>query len=319
MAGTLFNHKPDQPVFPPAPRGARLARSLRRWRVPIILFAVYLTLVSCVGLRDMMLLHPSVDPIVADGAEKVQLARSDGGVTDAFIARSPACATQAPEAWVLNFTGNGTRAEWIAAEIAQRWQNHPVEVVTVNYPGYGGSTGPASLDKIPPMALDAFDAVKKRAGDHPVIVTGHSLGCTAALYVGAHRNVAGMMLQNPPPLRQLIIGHFGWWNLWLGALPIAYQIPSQLDAIACARDCRAPAVLITSLQDDYVPPRYHKMVIDAYAGPHSVVAFDGGHNTAPDAAPQFPGAIDWLWHQAGLPPAPPLTNAVEPPPHEMAG
>jgi len=39
----------------------------------------------------------------------------------------------------------------------------------------------------------------------------------AALSVAARRPVAGLVLQNPPPLRQLIMGHYGWWNLWLVA------------------------------------------------------------------------------------------------------
>jgi len=32
---------------------------------------------------------------------------------------------------------------------------------------------------------------------------------------------ADLILTNPPPLRQLIMGHYGWWNLWLAAAPQA--------------------------------------------------------------------------------------------------
>jgi uncharacterized protein len=198
----------------------------RRWRILTVLLLGYIALICFGGLRDRLVLHASNNAVGPVDARYVPFPRHDGGTTDAFIAYSPGCRDHSPEALVLNFTGNGTRAEFIAALIAQRWQNHPVETVTVNYPGYGGSTGPASMSSMPAMELDAFDEVAKLAAGRPVIVTGHSLGCTAALYVAANRPVAGLILQNPPPLRQLIIGHFGWWNLWLGATPSAPQIPS---------------------------------------------------------------------------------------------
>jgi predicted alpha/beta hydrolase family esterase len=291
---------------------------MRRLRLSLALVLAYTLLISCAGLRDKLILHPSTHPINAAGTQSLQFPRHDGGTTAAFAAFSPGCRDRAPEAFVLDFTGNGTRAEMIAAAIARRWGNHPVETISVNYPGYGQSTGPASMNAMPQMELDAFDSVSQLAAGKPVIVTGHSLGCTAALYVGAHRPVAALVIQNPPPLRQLIIGRFGWWNLWLGALPIAHQIPSQLDSIANAHQCHEPAVLISSIHDDYVPPKYHRMVFDAYDGPHFSVAVNGGHNTAPTNTPDFYKSLDWLWQQIGLPSVPPdiapATNK-----HEFAG
>lgn len=291
---------------------------MRRLRLPLTLLLAYTLLISCAGLRDKLILHPSTHPIDAVGAEPLQFPRRDGGTTAAFAAYSPGCRDHAPEAVVLDFTGNGTRAEMIAAAIARRWGNHPVETICVNYPGYGQSTGPASMDSMPQMEVDAFDSVSQIAAGKPIIVTGHSLGCTAALYVAAHRPVAGLVIQNPPPLRQLIIGRFGWWNLWLGAIPIALQIPKEFDSIANAKRCHEPAVLISSIHDDYIPPQYHHLVFDAYAGPHYSVAVDGGHNTAPTHTPDFYNALDWLWQQVHLPPDAPTTLPTTRS-HEFAG
>jgi hypothetical protein len=292
---------------------------MRRRRVLIVLFFAYAALICFGRLRDRLVLHASTNTIDPVDARYIAFHRRDGGTTDAFIAFSPGCRDHNPEAFVLDFTGNGTRAEKIAALVAQRWQNRPVETVTVNYPGYGGSTGPASMSSMPAMELDAFDEVRKLAAGRPVIVMGHSLGCTAALYVAANRPVAGLILQNPPPLRQLIIGHFGWWNLWLGAIPIALQIPSELDSIANARKCHEPAVLISAIHDTYVPPKYHKMVFDAYAGPNLPLAIDGGHNTPADRSPEYPAALDWLWNQIGLRAVTPSTQTWIPPSREFAG
>jgi pimeloyl-ACP methyl ester carboxylesterase len=292
---------------------------MRRWRIPIALLLVYALVICFGGLRDKLILHPRTGAIRVVGAQSIRFARSDGGTTDAFVARSPGCRDRQPQAFVLEFTGNGSRAEEAAAAVAFLWQDRPVEAITVNYPGYGGSTGPASMDSMPAMELDAFDSVNKLAAGRPVIVSGYSLGCTAALYVAANRPAAGLILQNPPPLRQLIIGSFGWWNLWLGAVPIALQIPSEFDSIANARKCHEPAVLISSIHDTYVPPAYHKMVFDAYAGPHFSILLNGNHGTSPDGSPEYPTALDWLWQQLHLPRVPPSTAPTTTPTHEFAG
>jgi pimeloyl-ACP methyl ester carboxylesterase len=278
----------------------------RRIAVDLIVVSTLIFSFGC--LRDQLILHPSHDAISLEGAQEVKFARRDGGTTDAFLARSPGCHSEEPQAYVLDFTGNGTRAEMIAAALADRWQNRPVETIAVNYPGYGASTGPASMTAIPPMTLDAFDSVNSLAAGKPVIVTGHSLGCTAALYVAAHRPAAAMILQNPPPLRQLIVQEWGWWNLWLAAVPIALEIPPELDSIANARNYHEPAVLISSIHDHHVPTVYHKMVYDVYAGPHFPLSLDGDHDLSPDTSPDFPIALDWLWKQLRLQPPPPSTS-----------
>jgi hypothetical protein len=258
----------------------------------------YLLVMSFGGCGDKLLLHPSTNAVDARGATRIDIPRPGGGIIEAWDARSAGAQSAAPQAVVLEFTGNGTRAEQVAIYVASRWGDHAVESWTVNFPGYGQSTGPAQLDRIPPMALEAFDAISKLAAGRPIIVCGNSLGTTAALYVAANRNVAGLVLQNPPPLRQLLLGHYGWWNLWLVAGPVALEIPSGLDSIANAGRCHEPAVIFTSQRDDYVPPAYHRKVIDAYAGPKRVVLLDGGHNAAADQSGDFRGAIDWLWATA---------------------
>lgn len=61
------------------------------------------------------------------------------------------------------------------------------------------------------------------------------------------------------------------------------SIPCELDSLANARRCKAPAVFVSAGGDELVPPKYHRMVIDAYAGPKQVIVLkDAGHNTPPD-------------------------------------
>ncbi|PYL06692.1 MAG: hypothetical protein DME33_12855, partial [Verrucomicrobia bacterium] len=143
----------------------------------------------------------------------------------------------------------------------------------------------------------AFDELKRHAADRPIVSFGASIGATAALHVAAQRPVAGLILHNPVPLREMILRRFGWWNLWLLAGPIAWQIPRELDSIANARASRAPAIFMLAQRDEIVPPRYHKLVVDAYAGEKRVIALRGAFHNDPiegAALADFHQALDWL-------------------------
>src|SRR5438128_8116486 len=142
----------------------------------------------------------------------------------------------------------------------------------MNYPGFGGSTGPARLSRIGPAALTAFDELKRHAAERSTLLVGASLGSAAVLHVAAHRPVAGLILHNPPPLRQMILRQFGWWNLWLLAGPVALQIPRDLDSISNAKASRAPAIFLLAEKDEIVASRFHRLVVDAYAGETRVIA-----------------------------------------------
>jgi pimeloyl-ACP methyl ester carboxylesterase len=171
----------------------------------------------------------------------------------------------------------------------------------MNYPGSGGSDGPPKLAEVGPDAVAAYDALRKVAGERPVFIHAGSFGTTAALCVAARRPVDGLIIQNPPPLRQLILGQYGWWNLWLFAGPIAMQIPHDLDSIANARDSKSPAIFILSGGDQVIPDKYHRLVSDAYDGPKQIVEMPGaahGDALTREAAEQVETGVDRVWKAA---------------------
>jgi hypothetical protein len=230
------------------------------------------------GCADKLILFPSREPIRDTAARRLQVAGPVGGL-DIWTMPSLGAANHEPTAFVLAFIGNASRAEWDAEQVAEQWGDRPVEVWAVNYPGYGQSEGSAKLASIAPAALSAYDAIKAHAGNRPVFVAGRSIGTTAALYVAAHRPVAGVILHSPPPLRSLIIGQFGWWNLWLAAIPVSLGVPADLDSIANARRVNAPAIFIITGADRLVPPSYQQQIVDAYAGPKQKLLMPGvDHN-----------------------------------------
>src|SRR4051794_24150402 len=263
----------------------------------IVYAIVYVALIVFAPLPDRLVLFPTTYSLDAGRAEPKTIPFQDGTL-EVWTARSAQAYQRGqPDVYVLRFYGNADRADrWVAAE-AGMWKERAIEIWGMNYPGFGGSTGPARLARLGPAALTAFDELQKIAGDRPIIVFGASLGTTTALHIAAHRKIAGLILHNPPPLRQIILRQFGWWNLWLFAGPMAFKVPSDLDSIANARASHVPAIFLLAAKDEIVAPRFQQLVVDAYAGEKRIIPLTGaGHNDPIEGTglADFHHALDWL-------------------------
>src|SRR6266487_1787480 len=217
---------------------------MRKTRIALAIVTAYFILIFFAHLPDHLILFPTKAPIDAGGAVRKTLPFQNGELELWTGVSHQAQEQGRPDIYVLRFYGNADRADrWVADE-AKQWNDRAVEIWGTNYPGFGGSTGPARLARIGPGALAAFDELKNYADDRPIVPYGASIGATAALHVAASRpaGVAGLILHNPVPLREMILRRFGWWNLWLLAGPVALQIPTSLDSSANATPIRPPAI-----------------------------------------------------------------------------
>jgi uncharacterized protein len=276
------------------------------WRL-LAIGVVYFAVMLFGHLPDHLILFPTTAPINADGAVRKMLPFQNGQL-EVWTAKSQrAQQKNGADIYVLRFYGNADRADrWVAAE-AEMWNDRAVEIWGMNYPGFGGSTGPARLSRIGPAALAAFDELKRQAGGRPIVLFGASIGATAALHVAAQRSETRLILHNPPPLRQMILRQFGWWNLWLLAGPVALQIPRDLDSLSNAKAIHAPAIFLLAEKDEVVAPRFHRLVVDAYAGEKRVIPLRDAYHNDPiegDGLADFYRALDRLL---------PKTNSLQAP------
>jgi pimeloyl-ACP methyl ester carboxylesterase len=233
---------------------------------------------ACRPITNRLLLFPTRDDRGLAGAERVMIDDAGGGI-ETIRAKSPGATLEPTRAIVLRFYGNADRADGWPASEALGFGAWPVEVWGVNYAGFGRSEGSASLAGVARAADVAFDEAAKRG--LPIFVMGTSMGTTAALHLAATRDVRGVLLQNPPPLGELIRGRYGWWNLWLLAAPISWAVPSTLDSVANARRVRAPTLVLSSEKDEVVPFEYQTVVFDACAGPKERIVVEGARHNDP--------------------------------------
>ena len=274
-------------------------RLLRRVLTALVLLALSLVLVAG-RAADHLILGRNREAIDPGPLRRERVAYGDQ-TAECWVARSPGAASREPEAFVLFFVGKTDRADRWTDDVAAAWGDRPVEVWGVNYPGSGGSTGPPRLARVTPAALAAYDRIRQHANGRPVFAQAASFGTTAALAVAARRPVAGMVLMNPPPLRQLILGQHGWWNLWLLAGVAARRVPPDLDSLANAARSNGPAVFVLHGADEVIPPKYQHRVVAAYAGPKRLIKMPGARHAdalSKEASAELAAASDWLWAQA---------------------
>jgi len=180
---------------------------------------------------------------------------------------------QSPDVYLLEFPGTASRAEHTTDFVEHCWMQPCVEIWAVNPPGYGNSSGTASLQKLPAAAERALKAIRQ--------VAGGSLGSVSALYLAAHFRVEGVMVQNPPALREVIAAQSAWWHFkWL-TRSIAAQIPPKLDSLSNARQASAPAIFVSAQEDRIVPADIHHQVMTAYHGPMKVLSMPNAGHASP--------------------------------------
>ena len=232
----------------------------------------------CGTLADRMILGPTRHAIPAPNKAPVRLPFGDGHLE--LWAESSEAPAGKPGPVVLKFPGTESRAEDAESLALRCWNGSAVTVWSVNPPGYGASSGRASLANIPAMATAAVAAIREVVGEQPIVAEGFSLGCVAALYLGAQGRVEGLLLRNPPPLRELIRYRTGWWSLDLVPALLARGIPNAIDSIANAAGCKVPALFLTAFRDQVVPVACQYRIIDAYGGDRRVLEQpQGGHAT----------------------------------------
>jgi pimeloyl-ACP methyl ester carboxylesterase len=96
----------------------------------------------------------------------------------------------------------------------------------------------------------------------------------------------------------MILRNYGWWNLWLLAGPVALQIPADLDSIANAKRIHAPALFLLAANDEIVPPRFQRLVVDNFAGDKRVILLPNAYHNSPIEGPvvaEIHDAYDWLF------------------------
>ncbi len=246
-------------------------------------------------ILDRLVLKPTRQAIDPDNRRR-QLVQTPVGTTEVWIYEHVAAEEQ-ERTIAIKFPGAGGRGEKGGPHPIECWPHVSAEIWVVNMPGYGGSSGQATLKSIPIAARCVWNAIRKTHADQRPLVIGNSFGCCAALFLAAHFDVSAVLLRNPVPLKELILGRHSWWNAGILARWLTRNISTELDAALNASRCRAPALFFQSARDTLVPTSFQNLIIDSYAGPKRVFVASqlDHHDVLPESlVPDYRLALEWL-------------------------
>lgn len=265
-------------------------------------------------LANRLVLQPSKNRLPYESLTRVTYQCSLGEI-EAFVAHrhwdgeqlrdgpwDPA-KTAKPQLLVLKLGGTAGRGERSTLFPANMLDHVSSEVWTWNPPGYGLSSGRATLAGIAKAAVEFFSQVlaDRRSEDTCVWIVGNSLGCATGLYLANHIDAHGLILRNPPPLIDLIWRRNAWWNLGFGGSIVASGIPPEMDAVLSASQVTAPILFIESERDSLVLPVLQAIVRDAHPGPQKRLVLEGAEHATPideSYRDELQDLLNWLWESS---------------------
>jgi len=215
---------------------------------------------------------PNVSRVGADRVEPLRLLMKDGTPLAGWFLRSSGARVPAgSRSGLLWFYGNG---ENIAAiwPVLKEFQPPGVDLLVVDYPGYGASGGRATEERLNEAADLAYDAMAARVDPSRIFVYGRSLGSAVATHIAATHAVRGLILESPfTNARDMGRRHYAF-------LP-PFLLRLRLDNLMQISRTHCPVLVFHGTADRLVPIEMGRAVANAAPGPVEFVAIAGsGHN-----------------------------------------
>ncbi len=239
--------------------------------------ATALLLVLAFALQRRLLYFPRKMPETAALAEAARLRLAPWRGRGGSLLGWRAAAVGDPRAKAIVLHGNAGTAldrSYYASALAPLG----VEVLLLEYPGYGSRPGTPSLDSLTAAVVDAIDLLRTERS--AIWLVGESLGSGVAGRAAALRPeaIGGVLLVTPfADLSTVARHHFPW-------LPAFFL----RDRFRPARDLatfRRPAVVLVAGEDEVVTTAEGRRLFEALPGPKKLVEQPGATHNGLDLSP----------------------------------
>jgi fermentation-respiration switch protein FrsA (DUF1100 family) len=214
---------------------------------------------------------PTPGEIGLTGVEPVIFETTDGlGLSGWFVAASG----PSPRVTVLVFNGNaGNRAH--RGPLAAALHRHGLQVLLVDYRGYGGNPGTPTENGLAAdsRAARAYLAGRPDVDASRIVYFGESLGTAVAVDLAVEHPPAALILRSPfTSMADVGQHHYPF-------LPVRLLLRDRFAAIDHIQRIRAPLLVIAGGHDRIVPIDNSRRVYDAAVAPKSLLVFpDADHN-----------------------------------------
>ena len=214
---------------------------------------------------------PTPGEIGLTEVEQVRFLTIDGlGLSGWFFAASG----PSPRVTVLVFHGNaGNRAH--RGPLAAALHRHGLQVLLVDYRGYGGNAGTPSEHGLAAdsRAARAYLAGRPDVDQSRLVYFGESLGTAVAIDLAVEHPPAALVLRSPfTSMADLGQHHYPF-------LPVRLLLRDRFAAIDQIRQIRVPLLVIAGGHDRIVPTENSRRLYDAAIAPKTLLVLpDADHN-----------------------------------------
>jgi uncharacterized protein len=185
----------------------------------------------------------------------------------------PASGTS-PRVTVVVFSGNaGNRGH--RGPLAAALHQHGLQVLLVDYRGYGGNPGAPTENGLAAdsRAARAYLAGRPDVDRSRIVYFGESLGTAVAADLAVEHPPAALVLRSPfTSMADVAQHHYPF-------LPVRLLLRDRFAAIDRIQRIRVPLLVIAGGRDQIVPVEHSRRLYDAAAGPKTLLVFpDADHN-----------------------------------------
>jgi pimeloyl-ACP methyl ester carboxylesterase len=184
---------------------------------------------------------------------------------------------------VLFFHGNGENLQTVFdAGTFDQFRATGVNLLVIDYPGYGRSSGKPSEALVLESGTSALKWIKKKYPDLPVIVCGWSLGAAVAVQtVSSHLSeVNGLIILSAwTSLPDVARIHFPGWL-------VRPLLKENYNSLAAAKNIRCPVLLIHGSSDPIIPVEQARQLAKSFPLPLDYIEIPSADHNSLMAYPE---------------------------------
>lgn len=177
---------------------------------------------------------------------------------------------------VLYFHGNKRNISWYARYIPS-FTKKGYEVLMIDYPGFGKSTGKLTEKKLYEWARYVYNIASKKFAADSIIIYGKSMGTGIAAELAAARDCKRLILETPYYDFPAVVSHY------LPIYPVKYMLHYELPTHEYVQQVKAPITIFHGTSDWVVPYSNTKRLMPLLKQSDEVITIEGGsHNNLYD-------------------------------------
>lgn len=143
---------------------------------------------------------------------------------------------------VLYFHGNKKNISWYAKYIPH-FTRHGYEVLMIDYPGYGKSTGKLTEQKLYDWSLLVYEMAAKKYPADSIIIYGKSMGTGIATHLASIKDCRRLILETPYYDFPSVVSHY------LPIYPVRWMLHYQFPTYTYLPKVKAPVTIFQGTRD----------------------------------------------------------------------